>query len=318
MASPTTAAAATVAANTTTKQILVDLSPIIKVYTDGTVERPIASPYVPPSPEDPTTAVASKDTATTPATRLHLPKLTTPTQKIPILVYFHGGGFLMESAFSFLDHRYLNILSSKSNALIISVEYRLAPEHPLPAAYEDSWTALKWVCSHILDKTHFEKDPWITNHADFNKLYIGGDSAGANIAHNMAMRAGSEPLPGKVKITGTILCHPYFWGSNPIGNETKEDVEQSICYRIWELAYPNAAGGIDNPMINPIGDGAPSLSGLGCSKLLVSLAEKDILTERGMAYVEKVKESGWKGDVEVVVVEGEDHCFQIFDPESEN
>ncbi|KAK6146666.1 hypothetical protein DH2020_020535 [Rehmannia glutinosa] len=220
-------------------------------YTDGTVERLFGSPHVPPSPEDPTTGVSSKDTTISPliSARLYIPKLTHPTQTLPILVYYHCGGFCLESAFSFLHHRYINLLSAASGALVISVEYRLAPEHPLsaasgalvisveyrlapehplPAAYDDSWEALKWVCSHAdLNQIHFEKDQWIANHGDFNRVYIGGDSAGANIAHNIALRVGSEPLP------------------------------------------------------------------------------------------EKVKKSGWKGEVEVVEVEGEDHCFHIYDTETE-
>ncbi|PIN04468.1 Arylacetamide deacetylase [Handroanthus impetiginosus] len=306
-----------------TKEVLIDLSPVIKQYTDGTVERLFGSPHVPPSREDPITGVSSKDITISSAVsaRLYLPKLTHPSQKLPILVYYHGGGFCLESAFSFLDHRYINHLSSAAGALVISVEYRLAPEHPLPAAYEDSWDALKWVCSHVHDQniseTNFEKDEWITEHGDFNRLFIGGDSAGGNIAHNIAMRAGSESLPGNVKILGAILSHPYFWGSNPIGNEPKENIEQSLLYRIRLFVHPSATGGIDNPLINPIVDGAPSLSGLGCSKLLICLGEKDELTGRALVYAENVKKNGWKGEVEEVVVEGEGHCFHVFDIETE-
>ncbi|KAK4421663.1 2-hydroxyisoflavanone dehydratase [Sesamum alatum] len=302
-----------------TKEVITDMSPVIKVYTDGTVDRLFGSPHVPPSPEDPITGVSSKDVTISSAVsaRLYLSKLTHPTQKLPILVYYHSSAFCLESAFSFFHHRYINLLSAEAGALIVSVEYRLAPEHPLPTAYEDSWDALQWVCSHVLDQTHFKKDHWITNHGDFTRFFIGGDSAGGNIAHNIALRAGSECLPGNVKIIGGILSHPYFWGSNPIGNEPKEDVEENFMQRLWLFVYPSAPGGIDNPLINPMADGALSLSELGCSKILVCLAEKDQLTARGLVYVEEVKKSGWKGEVEVVVVEGEDHCFHIYDPETE-
>ncbi|KAH6776935.1 hypothetical protein C2S51_008247 [Perilla frutescens var. frutescens] len=303
----------------TTKEVLTDISPIIKVYTDGTVERLFVSPKIPPSPEDPTTGVATKDTAISPAVcaRLYLPKLNNPTQKLPILLHFHGGGFCVGSAFSLLDHRYLSLLSATSSALVISADCRLAPEHPLPAVYDDSWEALQWLCSHAADQTSFEKDEWIAKHGDFSRVFIGGDSAGGNIAHNIAMRAASDSLPGNVKIVGAILSHPYFWGSNPVGSEPKEDIEQSLPYRLWLFVFPSAAGGIDNPMINPLAAGAPSLSGLGCSKILVCLAENDILTSRGRVYAEAVKKSGWKGQVEVVEVEGVDHCFHIYDIQSE-
>ncbi|GER25097.1 alpha/beta-Hydrolases superfamily protein [Striga asiatica] len=302
------------------KQVQTDLSPVLKLYTDGTVERLFGSAHVPPSPEDASTGVSSKDTVISPevSARIYLPRIAGGRRKIPILVYYHGGGFCLESAFSFLDHRYINLVSAAAGALVVSVEYRLAPEHPLPAAFIDSWEALKWVCSHGAhsdENTHFEKDEWINDHGDLNQIFVGGDSAGGTIAHNIALRAGSVPLPGNAKVAGAILSHPYFWGSDPIGNEPKEGIEETLLYRLWMFAHPTAAGGIDNPLINPLAD--PAISGLGCSKLMVSLSEKDQLAARGLAYVEKVKESGWKGEIEVVVVDGEDHCFQIFDPETE-
>ncbi|KAL8490761.1 hypothetical protein ACS0TY_022669 [Phlomoides rotata] len=304
------------------KQTLLDLSPLIKLYTDGTVDRLYPSTHVPPSPVDPTTGVSSKDVAISPAisARLHLPKLTHPSQTLPILVYFHGGAFCVESAFSLLGNRYTTLLSAASAAMVVSVEYRLAPEHPLPAAYDDSWTALSWICSHIVDEIEidFQREEWITHHGDFGRIIIGGDSAGGNIAHNVAIRAGSDPLPGNLKIAGAILSHPYFWGSDPIGNESGENREESKYQRLWLLAYPSAGGGIDNPMINPLVDGAPRLSGLGCSRIMVCLSEKDVLTARGRVYAEEVRKSGWKGEVEVVEVEGEDHCFHYFDTETEN
>lgn len=296
-----------------------DLSPLIKVNSDGTVHRLIGSPHVPPSPEDPTAAVASID-ITIPlsiSARLYLPKLAAATHpKLPILLYFHGGGFCLESAFSVPHHRYTNLHSAKSGALILSVEYRLAPENPLPAAYDDSAAALKWVCSHALDQPGFQKEQWVYNHGDFSRIFIGGDGSGANIAHNLAVLAGSGPLPGDVKIAGAILSHPYFCGSN--GGETKEDLERSFAYRMWSFVYPTAAGGIDNPVINPLASGAPSLSGLGCSKMIIFLAEKDPTAARGKLYAEMVRQSGWGGELEVVEFEGENHCFQITDNETEN
>ncbi|KAL2463948.1 putative carboxylesterase 13 [Forsythia ovata] len=306
-------------ASNTTKEMLVDLSPVIKVYKDGTVERLLGSPHVPPSPEDAATGVSSKDINISPVVqaRLYLPKLTDPHQKLSVLVYYHFGGFCGESAFSFLDQRYMNILGAESKALIVSVEYRLAPEHPLPVAYEDSWTALQWVASHVIEKPGMQKEQWLTEHADFGKIYVGGDSAGGNIVHNILLRAGAEPLPGDVKILGGFLSHPYFWGSKPIESETIEEIEQNFLSKFWLFVYPSAPGGIDNPMINPFVDDAPSLSGLGCKRLLVCLAEKDPLTSRGIIYVESLKKSGWNGEVEVVEVEGEDHCFHIFDPEKD-
>ncbi|KAJ4722413.1 2-hydroxyisoflavanone dehydratase [Melia azedarach] len=299
----------------TTKEVAKELLPLIRVYKDGSVERLSGSPYVPPSPDaDPTTGVSSKDIiiSQNPAisARLYLPKLTQFHRKLPILVFFHGGGFCIGSAFSFLQHRYLNILVSQAQVVAVSVEYRLAPEHPLPAAYEDCWAALQWVASN--------KDPWLLNYGDFDRVYIGGDSAGGNIVHNIAMQAGEQSLSSSVKILGALLGHPYFWGSNPIGSEPRDNHEKHFLSLAWEFVHPSAPGGIDNYMVNPVGIGKPSLAKLGCSKLLVCVAEKDELRDRGIWYVNAVKESGFEGQVELFEVEGEDHVFYLFNPESEN
>ncbi|CAA2995042.1 2-hydroxyisoflavanone dehydratase-like [Olea europaea subsp. europaea] len=304
----------------TTDEVLHDLSPLIKVYKDGSVERLRRTSHVPPSLENQTTGVASKDISISPEVkaRLYLPKLTDQDEKLPVLVYFHGGAFVVDSPYSALFHPFTDILTAEAKALIISVDYRLAPEHPLPIAYQDSWTALQWVASHVIANTSIEKDPWITKHGDFGKLYVGGDSSGANIAHYIVLRAGVEPLPGDVKILGLFLSHPFFWGSKPIGSESKDDFDgQHLANRVWSCAYPSAPGGIDNPMINPFSEDAPSLTGLECSKVLVCLAEKDLMTPRGILYAETLKKSGWSGEVQLVVVDGEDHCFHVMDPHTE-
>ncbi|KAJ7980082.1 2-hydroxyisoflavanone dehydratase [Quillaja saponaria] len=297
---------------TTTKEVAKEIPKIIRIYKDGTVEPLPGSPIVPPSLHDPKTGVSSKDITISDnpsiSARLYLPKLTQSNnqenQKIPVLVYFHGGGFCKESAFSFLCHRLLNLIVSQANVLAVSVEYRLAPKHPLPAAYEDCWVALQWVASHLASRP-INSDPWLINHGDFQKLYIGGDSAGGNIAHNIALRAGVESLSSGVKITGAFISGSYFWGSKPIGSESVAGHEQGNGILLWNIVYPDAPGGIDNPMINPVVAGAPSLAGLGCSKLLVVVTGKDGLRERGVLYYEAVKKSGWKGEVELFEVEDE-------------
>ncbi|XP_052207412.1 2-hydroxyisoflavanone dehydratase-like [Diospyros lotus] len=303
----------------TTKDVASELETVLRVYRDGTVERLLGSPFVPPSPQDPTTGVSSKDIAISPkvSARLYLPPLTAAAtlRKLPILVYFHGGGFCIESPFSALCHRYITNVVSRSNALAVSVDYRLAPEHPLPAAYDDSWAALQWVAAHSGEGFQGQ-DPWLISHGDFERVYIGGDSAGANIAHNMAMRAATENL--KMRIYGAFLCHPYFWGSKPLGSESVPLHEKTLSYKTWTFVYPNSPGGIDNPMVNPLAGDAPNLSRLKCCRLLVCVAAMDELRERGVGYHAAVKGSGWVGELELCEVKGEGHGFHILSPESDN
>jgi acetyl esterase/lipase len=160
---------------------------------------------------DTVTRVASKDVVVDGATgvfvRFYIPDhlLTAEHKKVPILVYFHGGGFVVDSAVSPAYHRYLNSVASKAGVLAVSVNYRLAPEHPLPAAYEDSWAALRCAASGAAD-------PWLSDHGDTRRVFLAGDSGGANIVHNIAIMAGARGgLPSGVSLEGRfccILCFP--------------------------------------------------------------------------------------------------------------
>uniref|UniRef100_A0A453M228 Alpha/beta hydrolase fold-3 domain-containing protein n=1 Tax=Aegilops tauschii subsp. strangulata TaxID=200361 RepID=A0A453M228_AEGTS len=180
-------------------EIVYESMPCIRIYKDR-VERYFGSEFVAASADaDAATGVASRDRVISPevSARLYLPRLDpAKDSKLPVLVYYHGGGFCLGSAFNPTFHAYFNNLAALAGVLVVSVEYRLAPEHPVPAAYADSSDALAWVVSHAAPgaaAAGFE--PWLADHADFARLYLGGESAGANIAHHVAMRVGAEGLP---------------------------------------------------------------------------------------------------------------------------
>ncbi|KAL2457739.1 putative carboxylesterase 13 [Forsythia ovata] len=204
-------------------EILLDFPLLMRVYKDGRVER-IAGIDTVPASVDSETGVQSKDVEISPeldiSARLYLPRNANPGRKLPLLVYYHGGAFLVESPFSRRYHNHLNTLVAEANVVAVSVGYRLAPEHPVPIAFEDSWLALKWVASQSMGDG---QEPWIQENADFDHVYLGGDSAGANIAHNMAIRFGLEKLDG-INLDGIFLNCPYFWGKDPIGNEETHSV----------------------------------------------------------------------------------------------
>jgi acetyl esterase/lipase len=123
-----------------------------------------------------------------------------------VLFYVHGGGFYFQSAFSSVFHKQVNAVAAKANAIAVSVEYGLFPERPLPACYEDPWAGLQWVASHA---NRNGPEPWLNEYSDFNRVFIGGDSAGGNISHNLAVRVGTLGLPC-VKVVGLTLVHPVF------------------------------------------------------------------------------------------------------------
>ncbi|KAE9611652.1 hypothetical protein Lal_00011670 [Lupinus albus] len=310
------------------KEISYGSQTLIRIFSNGTVERPSQSAFIPAIPNDPTSTLKfkSKDIIISLfpliVARIYLPKPNHhhhKRDKFPILIYFHGGAFLYESAFSKVYDTYFRTFVPQANTIVVSVEYRLAPENPIPACYEDCWHVLHWVSSHSLSANYTGmRFPWLNNHGDFNRIFIGGDGAGANIAHNVSMRAGTEALPGGVKIVGAILSRPFFYSSYPIGSEPVIDPNHNIVYSVWNMVYPSAPGGIDNPVVNPVGPGAPSLATLGCSRIIVCVAANDQFRDRGVWYYEAVKKSGWKGKVELFEEKDEDHIYHILHPQSEN
>ncbi|KAG2640574.1 hypothetical protein PVAP13_2KG112000 [Panicum virgatum] len=195
-----------------------DLSPFLKRYKDGRIERLLRSPPVAAS-ENPTAnrGVAARDVVidhgTGVSARLFLPSqaaMAAGSKRLPLVVYIHGGSFCTESAYCRTYHSYATSLAASAGALVVLVEYRLAPEHPIPAAYDDTWSALKWVASLA--------DPWFADYADPVRTFLAGDSAGRNIAYHTAVRASQEGGVG-VNIEGMVIVHPYFWGAERLPSE---------------------------------------------------------------------------------------------------
>ncbi|XP_062199213.1 2-hydroxyisoflavanone dehydratase-like [Phragmites australis] len=279
-----------------------------RIFKSGKIER-LHRPPVLPAGLDEATGVTSKDVVIDAGTglsvRVYLPKLQEPSKKLPVLVYFHGGAFIIESAGSATYHSYVNPLAAAAGVLVVSVDYRLAPEHPVPAAYDDSWAALQWAAS--------AQDEWIAEHGDVSRLFLAGDSAGANIVHDMLMRASGNGGP---RTEGAILYHPWFGGNAAIEGEPEGGPAATA--RLWAYVCPGAVGGADDPRMNPLAPGAPALEKLECARMLVCAGKKDSLFARGRAYYDAVAASAWHGAVAWLESEGEEHVFFLQKPECEN
>uniref|UniRef100_A0A2K1XPT9 Alpha/beta hydrolase fold-3 domain-containing protein n=1 Tax=Populus trichocarpa TaxID=3694 RepID=A0A2K1XPT9_POPTR len=170
----------------------------LRVHKDCHVERPRPEDFIPPS-TDPITGVSSKNIV------IFLPKITDPNEKLAVLVYFHGGAFVVNTPFTTRFHNLVTIIVSEANVVAVSVDYRKAPEHPIPAAYEDLWAALKWVASHS------------------NEDELESCSSGVDMAHNLAMVAGNQEPGLSIGLLRIALVHPYIWGSVPIGSAIYPD-----------------------------------------------------------------------------------------------
>ncbi|KAJ4844764.1 hypothetical protein Tsubulata_003466 [Turnera subulata] len=292
-----------------------DFSRFPLLYRDGTIQRLRGNEFVVPPSLDPDARVHSKNVIYSQegnlSVRLYLPRNTNPGQNLPLVIYFHGGGFMLETAFSPTYHNYLNILVEEANVIAVSVDYRRAPEHAIPVPYDDAWTALEWVASHVNGNGPEE---WLNSHADMSRVFFVGDSAGANMTHQMAIRYGQEKLLG-VDLIGVVLVHPYFWGKEPIGNEPKDLETRGYIDCLWHFVCP-ASNGCDDPLINPSTD--PKLASLGGTRVLVFVAEKDWLRDRGWYYYENLRNSGWEGLVEIVESKDEAHIFHLSKPNCDN
>lgn len=167
---------------------------------DGTVTRSYDPPRTSPSSEDTTLNVFTKDVTINQTNntwiRLFLPRKSikpnngsanssshnnnNQNRKLPLIVFFHGSGFVISSAASTMFHDFCVNMADETGAVVASVEYRLAPEHRLPAAYDDAMEALFWIRS--------SQEEWLTRYVDYSICYLMGNSAGATIAYHALRR----------------------------------------------------------------------------------------------------------------------------------
>ncbi|GMH15213.1 hypothetical protein Nepgr_017054 [Nepenthes gracilis] len=271
--------------------VLEEIQGLIKVYRDGHVERPLTMPCVAASLA-PDFGVISQDIVIDKSfgiwARLYVPK-SNETNKFPLLLYFHGGGFCVGSASWKCYHNFLGRLSGNAQCLIISVNYRLAPENQLPAAYEDGTNSLCWLQQQILRR---KNESWLKN-CNLSCIFLAGDSAGGNIAYNVATRLGNTTSK-VINITGMILIQPFFTASDTY----------------WRLALPPNANR-DHPWCNPVWKGPTKVGVTGVGPIMICIAEMDILRDRNLEFFRALCSSG--NMAENVVYKGVGHAFQVLD-----
>ncbi|XVF86034.1 hypothetical protein PTKIN_Ptkin17bG0168200 [Pterospermum kingtungense] len=289
--------------------VIEEIEGLIKVYKDGHVERPQIVPYVTialPSELGVTSKDLVIDKLRNVWARFYVPN---SKQKLPLVVYFHGGGFCVGSAAWSCYHEFLANLAAKASCLIVSVNYRLAPENPLPAAYEDGLKCLMWLKQEAQDGS----SDWWSKQCNFSSVFLAGDSAGANIAHNVASRLGAINLY-PLTLKGTILIQPFFGGEARLNSEKnmvqspRSALSLAASDTYWRLALPHGTNR-DHPWCNPLGKGSPKMEEERILPTLVCISEMDILKDRNLEFCAAMDRAGKK--VEHVLYKGVGHAFQV-------
>lgn len=112
-------------------------------------------------------------------------------------------------------------------------DYRLAPEHRLPAAMEDSVTAIKWLQGEATCGN--DGDTWMGGGFDFDRVFVVGDSSGGNAAHHMAVQFGSGSVElSPVRVRGYVLLAPFFGGSERTKSEAEGEPEPYLNLEILD------------------------------------------------------------------------------------
>ena len=297
--------------------VVEEIHGLIRVYKDGHVERPQIVPCV-TSLLPPDLGVTCGDIVIHKLTaiwaRFYVPSAAVRSHgKLPLLVYFHGGGFCVGSAAWSCYHDFLARLAAKAGCLIMSVNYRLAPENPLPAAYEDGFKALQW----LKQKAISGAGEWWSGSCNFSSIFLAGDSAGANITHHLATKLGANNEATALRplvFKGTILIQPFFGGETRTHSEKQMSSPSALSLTAadtyWRLALPYGANR-DHPFSNPLSKGSiKSLQESSILPIMVCISEMDILKDRNLEFCGALDSAG-KKRVEHVVYKGVGHAFQI-------
>lgn len=202
-----------------------------------------------------------------------------PGVGLPVLVYFHGGGFVLCDLDS--HDSCCRRLANGIGAIVVSVDYRLAPEHPYPAAVEDAWAATEWAAAHAGELS-----------GDPSRLVVAGDSAGGNLAAVIAMTARDKGGPA---IAFQLLIYPVVdqrRKSSLSSPHTKSGVLTAEHMQWFTAQYLGASGAQAEPSASPIlGD----MTGLPDAHVLTGAL--DPLCEEGEEYARLLAAGGAKVSV---------------------
>jgi len=207
--------------------------------------------------------------------RIYTPRDLKPGERLPVLIWFHGGGFVIGSLET--HDSVCRMLANRADCIVVSVEYRLAPEAKFPAAVEDCAAAMKWVALHAVEFG-----------ADADCMAVGGDSAGANLATVMGILARDAAHP---KLSFQLLIYPCVAPEpeTPSHHKFKEGYILSRNSITWFYRqYLRSGKDVKDFRFAPLV--CEDLSDL--PPTLIIVAGYDPLRDEGLAYAEALTQGG--------------------------
>ena len=201
------------------------------------------------------------------------------TPNLPVLLYFHGGGFTVGSPET---HEALcKHLAHLAQCAVVSLDYRLAPEHTFPTAHNDAFDALQWLAANATNLG-----------LDVTRMAIGGDSAGGTLTTATAIAARDAGIALKLQLMFYPGCSPEYMPSAHTFEKGFLLEKASIEY-FYNHYVPNLADRHDSrfsPLLADVSGVAPAWLGL---------AECDPLVDEGVAYADHLRLCGVPVDLEI-------------------
>eukprot|EP00250_Pteridium_aquilinum_P010234 c19232_g1_i1 orf=171-1349(+) len=301
--------------------------------SDGSLRRRLADlmEYKVPARQVPDRrGVSSKDVVVNTQTglwvRIYLPQASTcdetggyaetangavKAKKRRVIFHFHGGGFVVLSADTFTYDIFCRRLCRRSEAVVISVNYRRAPEHRYPVAYDDCYAALEWM-------EGYKGDLFMPHDLDLSQCVLMGDSAGGNIVHHVGCRwvarDSSQSNHSPLQVVAHVLLFPFFGGEERTPAELRlrggkgplVSVENTDWH--WRAFLPPGSNR-DHPASNVFGPNAPDISSLPLPRSLVTISEFDMLKDWQLRYAQGLGNAS--KSVRLLYYTGGVHCFHI-------
>lgn len=282
--------------------------------SNGTINRRLLNLFrftIPPNPK-PVRGVRTSDVVVDKSRNLwfrlfdpvgHLS--TENDRKLPVLFFFHGGGFATLCADSTVYDFACRRFALKIPVVVVSVNYRLTPEYHYPAQHEDGFDVLKYIDDH---------PNVLPEYADLSRSFLAGDSAGGNLAHFVTVKAiQSSSEFQNLNVKGLIAIQPFFGGEEKTDAERRLPsapiVTESRTEWMWKAYVPNSNK--DHGAINVSGPNAIDLSQVKeFPRTMVVIGGFDPLQDWQRKYYEWLKRGG--KEVELIEYPNAIHAFYVF------